>query len=283
MTDDSPAGGDTEADSPEEWVDSIATAEGIPPEKVIQRLVSSYWTLTEIHDVLDGIDEDIGVNAIDTDAESNAVDAEGETVPTDADAPTADDVEELRERIDRLGEKRDEDRETRADIEADLAQLTQRVDAVSQQLRDRQSTLESRFDEELENLETILEYLVDTTDDLESAIDGLERTTGDLVYTTDGLEGGLESVTEELEIVRSRRAERERLTDLRRTASQLGVRSAACEHCGTSVDIGVLPSADCPDCDRQFVDVERGRGWFGFGTDTLVTAGEERDAVPGDR
>jgi molecular chaperone GrpE (heat shock protein) len=283
VTDDSPAGGDTEADSPEEWVDSIATAEGIPPEKVIQRLVSSYWTLTEIHDVLDGIDEDIGVNAIDTDAESNAVDAEGETVPTDADAPTADDVEELRERIDRLGEKRDEDRETRADIEADLAQLTQRVDAVSQQLRDRQSTLESRFDEELENLETILEYLVDTTDDLESAIDGLERTTGDLVYTPDGLEGGLESVTEELEIVRSRRAERERLTDLRRTASQLGVRSAACEHCGTSVDIGVLPSADCPDCDRQFVDVERGRGWFGFGTDTLVTAGEERDAVPGDR
>ena len=283
MTDDSPAGRDGETDSPEEWVDSIATAEGIPPEKVIQRLVSSYWTLTEIHDVLDGIDEDIGVNAIDTDAESNAVDAEGETVPTDADAPTADDVEELRERIDRLGEKRDEDRETRADIEADLAQLTQRVDAVSEQLSDRQSTLESRFDEELENLETILEYLIDTTDGLESTVDGLERTTGDLKRTADGFEDGLESISEELETVRSRQAERERLTDLRRTASQLGVRSAACEHCGTSVDIGVLPSADCPECDRQFVDVERGRGWFGFGSDTLVTAGEERDAVPGDR
>lgn len=283
MTDDSPGGRDRETDSPEEWVDSIATAEGIPPEKVIQRLVSSYWTLTEIHDVLSGIDEDIGLNAIDADIEGDAVDAEGEAVSTDADAPTADDVEELRERIDRLGERRDEDRETRADIETDLAQLTQRVDAVSEQLSDRQSTLESRFDEELENLETILEYLIDTTDGLESTVDGLERTTGDLKRTADGFEDGLESISEELETVRSRQAERERLTDLRRTASQLGVRSAACEHCGTSVDIGVLPSADCPDCDRQFVDVERGRGWFGFGSDTLVTAGEERDAVPGDR
>jgi FtsZ-binding cell division protein ZapB len=265
-----------EADSPEELVNSIATAEGIPPEKVIQRLVSSYWTLTEVYDLLGGIDGDMGLNALDTggdtveaDANSDTVEAEMEAVSTDTDAPTTDDIEELRERLDRLEEKRDEDRETRADIETDLAQLTQRVDAFSEQLRDRQSTFESRFDEELENLETILEYLIDTTDGLES--------------TVDSLEDGLKSVSEELETVRIRRAERERLTDLRRTATQLGVRSGACEHCGTSVDIGVLPSASCPGCDRQFVDVERGRSWFGFGSNTLVTAGEERDPGPGDR
>ncbi len=266
---------EVEADSPEEWIDSIATAEGVPPEKVIQRLVSSYWTLTEVHDVLGGIDG-IGLNAVDAEIEGDAVgDVEGDAIPTDADAPTTDDIEELRERLDRLEEELDSGRETHADIETDLAQLTQRVDAVSEQLSDRQSTFESRFDEELEHLETILGYLVDTTDDLESAIDGLERTTGDL-------EDGLESVSKELDVVRSHQVEQERLTELKRTASRLGVRSAACEHCGTSVDIGVLPSADCPSCDRQFVDVEHASSWFGFGTDTLVTAGENGGPAPDD-
>jgi predicted Zn-ribbon and HTH transcriptional regulator len=233
-----------------EWIESVAAAEDVPPEAVIERLVSSYWTLTEVHDVLGGAQGETAGADFGTDA----------TVPTDDDAPTAEDIEAVRECLDRLEADLDDEPDARGRTDADLAELIQRVDAVDERVRIRQDALESRLDAELDNLETILDYFLDTTD---------------------ALEADVESIAEDVDAARQGRAERERLGTLKRTASQLDVRSAACGHCGSSVDIGLLPTADCPHCDRQFVDIDPATGWFGLGTDTLVTARDSTDR-PGD-
>jgi rubrerythrin len=235
-----------DADASEEWVESIAATEGIPPEEVIERLVSSYWTLTEMHDMLGGLDDGIEFDA--------------DIDPDGAEEATREEIEVLRERLDRLEADLGEEHEARVAVAADLTELTQQVDAVADRAADRHESLESRLDTELENLETILEHLLDTTD---------------------ALEADLASVSEEMEAVGRRRAERERLTRLRRIARQLGVRSAVCEHCGTSVDVGLLQTTDCPHCDRRFVDVDPATGWFGLGSDTLVTARDGRIDEPG--
>lgn len=246
-----------DADPPEEWVESIAAAEGIPPEAVVERLVSSYWTLTEVSEMLSGTEGDVGLAAAgDVEPGPRGMDGDKNEAPTaedDGEAPTVEDIEELRERLDRLEEELHAQRESRTDIETDLGELTQRLDAIEAQFRDRHASLESRIDAELEYLETILGYLIDTTDDLDR---------------------DLSSILQGWTTVRDNQEERERLADLKRTASQLGVRSAECGHCGYSLDLGVLPTADCPACGREFVDIESATGWFGMGTDTLVTAGE---------
>ena len=76
---------------------------------------------------------------------------------------------------------------------------------------------------------------------------------------------------------RDERAEQERLVKFNRTASRIGA-CGACGHCRVSVDIGVIPTADCPHCDRRFVDIELASSRFGTGTDTLVTAGDSGPA-----
>ena len=237
----------SEADAREGLVESIATVEETP-EAAIERLVSSYWTLTEMYDMLDEIGLDAEIDPDDAAMEETMFD----DVP--AAETVADDLEEVRDRLDRLETRVKESSETREEIEADLADLTQRVDAIGEQLRTRQSSLESRFDSELASLETILEYLIDTTEELDADV---------------------ESLSGEFEAVRRRRGEREQLADLRRSAIQVGVRSAACDQCGNTVDIGLLPSVNCPHCDRQFVDVDPADGWFAIGSDTLVTADDE--------
>lgn len=235
----------SDMDSSEEWVEAIAAAEEIPPEDVIERLVSSYWTLKEMNDLLGGSGADIDFETDDTDFESS-----GTGPSTEVDSPVAD-IEEIRERLDTLEEIVEEGHETREAVEIDLANLTQRVDALHEQLLERQSSLESRFDSELENLETILEYLIDTTDDHDAE---------------------LGSISSEYKTVRHRQAELDQLADLKRIASQQGIQSATCDHCGTTVDLGLLPSAECPLCDRRFVDIEPATGWFGLGSDILLTA-----------
>jgi archaellum component FlaC len=272
----------TDARPPEEWADSIAAAEGIQREEAVKRLVSSYWTLTEVYEMISETEGDIGLagtNDIDPisggtvensedvsavrDSENVSTVGDGENAPRvenseaastgedDADALPVEDATELGERLDRLEEALQAQQDTHASIEADLGQLTQRIDGLEGELRSRQSSIESRLDAELEYLETILSHLVDSTE---------------------ALDKDLGSIIEGWPTVQDRQAEQERLVDFERTASQLGVRSGECKRCGSSVDLGVLPTADCPHCGRRFVDIEPASGWFGLGADTLVTA-----------
>jgi hypothetical protein len=129
--------------------------------------------------------------------------------------------------------------------------LTQRINAIKEQLTDRHRSLDSRLDQELEYLIPILDYLIDTTDDLK-----------DTLY----------AVAEQQKTLQDQHAMDDQLVDLKQQASRLGVHTATCEHCETAVDIQLLPTTDCPECGHRFEDIEPASGWFGRGTDTLTVA-----------
>jgi len=238
------------------WIDRIAESEGLSREEVVEQLVSSYWTLKEMHGLM-GLSEE-GVESADLPLDLDRIYSES----------VADDVEEIVDRLDRLEDAVEAGGTADVDeVGARVEMLAQRIAAVEESLAERVGGLEGRFDEEFDNLETILDYLIETTDDL-----------GERVQSAD----------EAQEAARADREEQRRLVELKRLASRLGVRSAKCEYCDATVEIALLPTPHCPQCDRQFTDIQPATGWFGFGTDRLTVsdqpylngtdAGESADA-----
>lgn len=229
----------------EAWIERLAESEGVSREEVVERLVSSYWTLKEIHGLMETTEE--GTEPAEGEWPLEA----GTTVPE----TLSEELDEIRERVEGLEEARvdDEEAPSTRELTAQVKMLAQRVAAVEESLVDRQDALGSRLDRELANLETILDYLIETTD---------------------GLEEHLDAFADERRADRRRRAEADRLADLKRLASRLGVRTANCEHCNTKVEIALLPTPECPQCDRPFTDVEPATGWFGFGSNVLAVTEE---------
>lgn len=229
----------------EEWLGQLAESEGVSREEVLEQLVSSYWTLKEMHGLIEGREEGDEEWPIDVEALYSEAFAE--------------ELEDVNERLDRL-EEGDEDVALRGEVEM-LAEridgvegaLAGRIEDVEGSLGGRIDDVEGRVDEEFGNLERILDYILNTTDDLEEDLGALER---------------------EQEADRRRRAQQERLTDLKHLASRLGVRKAKCDYCDATVDIALLPTPECPQCDRQFTDIDPDRGWFGLGSSTLTVSGE---------
>jgi len=150
---------------------------------------------------------------------------------TDAKAPADHDHEELRDDLEATAERFDR-------LDEELAALRGTVDAIRDDL-----------DAGFENYEEILEYLADEIDGLD---DQLERVARVLLEVRSEVNERAERAT--------RRAEVERL---QRAANQYGVRSAVCEECGESVDIGLLTQAACPHCASTFSTVTPKRRFFG--------------------
>ena len=164
------------ADPRQDWIGEIAESEGITRDEVVEQLVSSSWTLKEMHGLMETAEE-----GIDGDRAELPIDIE--TLSTGA---LADDLEELHERIERLeAEVAEGDADATAEeLQARVQMLMDRVNAFEEsiterqaeiterqeQFAERQADLLDRFDEEFENLETILEYLIETSDTLEEEI-----------------------------------------------------------------------------------------------------------------
>lgn len=229
----------------EAWIERIAESEGISRDEVVDRLVSSYWTLKEIHGL------------VETSEESD--EADGGEWPLDVGLAYSEslsaELTDLRDRVDGLegALPGDDAVGSASELTAQVKMLAQRVAAVEESLRDRQDGLDSRLDRELDNLETILEYLIETTDDLAAEV---------------------EALADEQRADRRRRAAEDRLADLKHLASRLDVRSAKCAYCDTRVEIALLPTPECPQCDRSFTDIEPATGWFGFGSNVLTVTEE---------
>ena len=227
----------------EEWIEKIAESEGVSRDEVVERLIASYWTLKEMHGLLQQTE--------------GGADPAGDELPLDVGPSRPDslsqELSELRQRVGRLEvDAQEADAEDAVDeLRSGLDGLSERLSAVEESLAGRRDALGSRLDREFANLEVILEYLVETTDELDEDVVGL---------------------AEELQVGRERRAERDRLVELKRQAARLGVRTAKCAYCNTSVDVALLPTPACPRCDREFVDVEPNSGWRWFGSNVLEVA-----------
>ena len=174
------------------------------------------------------------------------------------------DVEDLEDRLD---DQREEFVELLEDVRSRVIQVKRETDAKAPAehdhteyaadddlaaLRDDLEDLEGTVDAGFENFEEVLDYLFDRTDDLEERSTVLAKAVVDLRDRWDDFA--------ERE---RRRAEAERL---QLAANRLGIRTAACEDCGESVDIALLTAPECPRCASPFADVAERTSFFGSHT-----------------
>jgi len=255
-----------------EWLDETAKSEGRTRQELLETLVTSYWTLDEMLHLLEQTDPDSGLSLASSQF-GGGDDARLDRL-SDVETDLADRIDDLDERIrDLRGDHRA--RETPEEAFADrLEAVDERVarlertlpeaggsseaaerelDALAGQLRafetsieSRHETLNDRVNEEFSHLRTIIEHLLSKTDEVD------DRTLA-LLGRFDGE-------------VRQLVAESDRLTDVKRSAARLGVSEAKCEYCSTTVDIALLPTPYCPQCERLVEGVEPKRGWFGSPT-----------------
>ncbi len=169
-------------------------------------------------------------------------DAEGETPPEDVTerleaqrAEYVELVEDVRERVVEVAREMDD--LAAADHDHPQVADADRVADLAADLADLESTVDNGFD----NYETVLEELTEAVDELSERMDTLAAR----VVAGDGNEA---------------------LRDLRQAANQGGVRTATCENCGGSVDVGLLTDPKCPHCRSRFVDVDTDSGILGSPT-----------------
>lgn len=322
MSNEPPGGDDSTSTSFEAWLDQQAESQGMTREELFEQLVSSYWTLNEMTQLLDdsgGANAPIRRGREPQENESRAPDGDppSSTNPNENpdrrrnDRPAEDRgsgtrprpdaapaVSHLEDRIDDLEEQLEEvqadleseaehgqtldqlfdalaDRLTEVESEVDEVAtaaestettLTERIEALESDLTERQAALEDEHEEveewlnaEFDSLRTILEYLIDRTDELERDI------------ATAGSQ-------QERELERLR-AEREALQSIKRDAADHDAHDGQCESCDETIDLDLLTRPYCPNCDAPLAGVET-ENRFWFFTDTVVTThdtGGDRD------
>ncbi|MFB6233045.1 MAG: hypothetical protein ABEH61_02180 [Haloarculaceae archaeon] len=161
-----------------------------------------------------------------------------------------------------VGESWDESSGAIDELDAELDEVRHRIaeleTAVNEELSGEATDLddlEAWIQNEFDNIEDVLEHLLSKTDNLEYRIGS-----------------AVDSQREQLEPLQEAHAEQEDLTALKAEAIRKDVDTAACADCGESVDLGVLPTPYCPNCEQKLTGVEAGQGWNPFDKPTLRTA-----------
>ncbi|RKD97673.1 hypothetical protein [Halopiger aswanensis] len=191
-------------------------------------------------------------------AAAHAVATEGEG----AEPADREDLEELRGELEA---QREEFRDLLEDVRSRVIQVKRETDAKApaehdhdeyeadlSSLRADLEDLEATVDAGFENFEEVLEYLLERTDRLEERSTVLAKAAVDLRDHWDAF------------------AERERrraaADRLKTAANRLGIRTATCEDCGSSVDVALLTAPECPHCASPIADVAAKQSFFGSPT-----------------
>ncbi|WP_336021587.1 hypothetical protein [Halobellus salinisoli] len=183
MSDDFPDAGDSTptATSFEEWLDQHAASQGISREELFERLVSSYWTLNELTQLLDDSGgrnhpfEDETVSGAEKPAEfdADAIRREKKARHEDRRADTSTEerpdgdlesqFESLKERVDDL----------QAEVEAET-ERGQSLGDVTEAVATRLAEIEAELDEVTTTAETTRESLTEQYESLRTRVDSLE-------------------------------------------------------------------------------------------------------------
>lgn len=266
----------------EEWLDQQAVAEGISKDELFQQLISSYWTVNEMSELLGETDKG------ESTAEPGVGDDSGSTRTDTSEADLVTEVEELRERvavledelatesehstrvvgtvkvlIDRVDELESQLSEVESVSDARTTELSEELDSVESSLTEEQAALRSRLDSEFSDLRVILEHLLAATDGLDDRIDELRRKHRSEI-------GSIRTAVEELQ---TERALFEQITE---DAAEIGTNTARCADCSRSIDLGLLSRPYCPGCETRLVGVKEGTKW-GFLSDPIA----ETDSADG--
>jgi len=264
-------GSSVAVDVPEElrsWLEQVADDRDLSVEGYVRELLIAQRTV-ETGAVGDAVVEPVAHEELDERLE-------------DLESEFRDLLEDVRDRVVQV--KRETDGKVSAasheDLETALGAAESRLDGLATELEGLRTELDrldggldrldrdhdrlrTDLDEGFENFESVLEYLLETTDDLSDRADRLARAT---------LEGR-ERVAELASSVHSR----ERADDLKRDAALEGIDAATCADCDRTVRVALLTAPECPYCAAGFVDVEPKRGFFG--APTLLTG--DRPALAG--
>ena len=237
-----------------EWLDSqAADRDAADREAVLRQLVESYYAVDE----MENGDRVRVTQRVDPDEVPDAVEERLDEI----DDEFMDLIEDVRERV--IQVKREADGKAPADHDhPDLASRLDGATATTDRLSEEVAELEDRIDDVdrqveagFENYEDVLEYLTDTADDLQERTDLLAQAVVD--------------VRREVRRLAGETATRSEAESLKRAANRSGISTAACDHCGTDVDLALLTAPECPHCASTFNDVEPKRGFLGSAT--LVT------------
>lgn len=235
------------------WLQRRADEHGVDVEKFVQTLLAAHRDLddsdVDLDRDLDGLSED-GVAAADEAVDQADLD--------DLESEFRSLIEDVRSRV--IQVKREADGKAPADhthevFESDLGELEAKLAALDEQLathRDHLETVEESLGDGFENFESVLEYLLETTDDLADRTDRLARATIGTREQLQELSGSIEA--------------REAADRIKRDAALEGIATADCGDCGQTVRAGLLTSPDCPYCAASFVDVEPKQGFLGSAT-----------------
>ncbi|WP_336025025.1 CopG family transcriptional regulator [Halobellus salinisoli] len=223
-------------DELDQWVADRAAAEGIAREEFLRRLVDAHRAFEES----------------DEPAEADAID-ELET--------------ELRDAVDRIAAVENDLDEKISDVRQRVIQLKRETDAKASEEHDHPE-IERQMNAGLENYESILEGLADTTEEHDSKLDRLGAAVVDARSRIDALERRLER--------------REAVAELQREANRHGVTAASCGSCGDAVQLALLTEPTCPHCGAPFDGIEPKRFFFGtnrlnVGTPPAIESGPEAD------
>jgi len=213
----------------------------------------------ELQEIRSAVDELSADETADADersdaAESELADLEGQladfsSAVADHRSETASTVAELSEQLDAV-DKRLESVESQLDAGMSPAELREAVEETNS----AHTELEERIESEFDSIEQVLQHLLDTTDNIEYRLGAVS-----------------DSRKEALRPLQQRNAMRDKLADLKQEAIRHGVRECRCDHCGTSIDLGMLERPECPSCGRRATGIAES-GWLSLSKATLKTA-----------
>ncbi|MFB6361322.1 MAG: hypothetical protein ABEH59_08375 [Halobacteriales archaeon] len=157
-----------------------------------------------------------------------------------------------------------------------LAEKLQALDRHVKTNRDRLEQLESTIDDHANHFQELQHSVSEHEVELENASKVLRHLFSELDEIDDRT-GVLASVLRDLDPVVSAHHDREKVDSLKEAAAELGVRTAECETCEQTVDLGLLTDPECPHCGTPAEAVSSRSGWL---WSTSVLESGERSEEP---
>lgn len=304
----------------EEWLDEQANAAKVGREELLVQLLASYRETAQLENGHEGeirqVEEGDIASAVEARLnEGLSAELEGEVeglVEDQVEAILEDRVDEILDsRIDemldrKLAEQNDSKLTEQLDSQIEAAvkdrlteQVTEATNSVQRQLSQRIDTVESEFDDKIQDIrQRVIQVKkeadgkapaehthaeLDRIDSLSTELDELESeltTLREQVETElpsheerlDGADDRIEQMQDRLQTVawvlsdlrsaQESKAGLEAVERIKRAAAKADIERAKCENCGDGVTISLLTDPNCPHCDATVTNIEPAGGWF---------------------
>lgn len=283
----------------DDWLDEQAALDDVDREQLFVELLMSYRAAIE------NTEEGDGTALLDEEELTGSIQAEvREQLGTQLDEQLTDKITELLDEqlSGKIANQIDEQLESQVESTVNQAltgQVTEATNSVQRQLTNRIDTVETEFDQKIEDVRNRVIQVkkeadskapaehhheaFETLDDVDKRVAKMEDELASLRAEFDQLVPGHEETIDDVSTRIEQMQERLQtvawvVSDLReaheskgglqaverikRAAAKADVERANCENCGESVVISLLTDPKCPHCDATVSNVKPGGGWF---------------------